>query len=144
MVIVTLEELTDILFRTMRQMRDRMHRQRKFDPMSFLQLETLRFIDEHRTPTMKYIARHLCITPPSTTSMIEGLVTSRLIVRKYDAGDRRVVRLAITINGKKILENCFRKRAHAFKSMLKVLNVQERQHFKQILIKMQESYRSHR
>lgn len=75
----------------------------KPDPNVWLRLETLRFIEEAGEPTMHDIARRLRIAAPSATSLIEHLSKKRWITRHKNPGDKRVVRITLTVAGKKTL-----------------------------------------
>jgi DNA-binding MarR family transcriptional regulator len=66
--------------------------QLKFTPS---QLEVIRYVAEKENPTMKDIARHLRITAPSVTTIINLLHKKELLKREFDPGDRRVVRIVL-------------------------------------------------
>jgi len=66
---------------------------------SFLHLQTLRYVKEHKTPLMRDVANFLFITPPAATLLIDGLVKEGLLARVIDPKDRRTVRLRITKSG---------------------------------------------
>ena len=50
---------------------------------------------------MKEIADYFAISAPSATSMVETLIKSNHLRRKPDSKDRRIIRVALTANGKK-------------------------------------------
>lgn len=91
------EELVSLIFSTSRLIHDRIHKNCNMAcQLSALQRETLRFIQEKGNPLMKELADYLCITRPSTTSLIDHLVAEKLVKRVVDPKDRRSVRLTIT------------------------------------------------
>ena len=63
-------------------------------PMS--QIDTLVYIAKKGDPSMKEIANHLKITPPSATSIIETMQKKKLITRSTNSKDRRTIRVILT------------------------------------------------
>lgn len=129
-----------MIFTTSRLIRERTRDQGKIDPFSYLQLETLRYVIEKGNPLMKDVASYLCITPPSATSLVRGLVKSKQLERVYDKEDRRLVRLMITTKGKKILDAGFKKKIKQMKEMLSNLSEKEVGDFIKILEKLSRAY----
>jgi MarR family transcriptional regulator, multiple antibiotic resistance protein MarR len=119
-----LEALIPLIFKTERLLRDRAHGDR-IDPFTVIRLETLRHIAEAGNPTMKEIAGNLKVTAPSATSVVSGLVKAGLVVRKESAGDRRVVRLALTAKGRRALDDGFRYMSERMKEVLAPLTDDE-------------------
>ncbi len=79
-----------------------MHEQKTGKTGSFLQFVTLAYAKEH-TPSMTEIALFLGVSSPSATSLVRNLAASGLVVRREVAGDRRMVRIAITRKGETFL-----------------------------------------
>jgi DNA-binding MarR family transcriptional regulator len=69
-----------------------------------LHLRVLHYISIHRLTVMKDIADLFGITPPSATSLVEGMVKSGLIGRSQTRDDRRIVRLKLTKKGQTLLK----------------------------------------
>ncbi len=82
--------------------------------VSFLHLETLRFIQEQEKPTMSDIAEYLKIAPPSATALVNGFFKEGIIERAADSTDRRIVRLSLSTKGKNLLKQTMRQREKAF------------------------------
>ena len=131
--------LIKLMFTTGRIIRKRTDRKERPDPFSILQLETLAYVKEEK-PVMKKVADFLCITPPSATSLINKLVKAGMLERFFDKNDRRVVCLAITAKGEKMLRQEFSKVARHIKKILIKLNNQERKNLVKILEKLQKIY----
>ena len=72
---------------------------RERGPLSLTQSEVLRFVEEHKSPTMRDIAQHLQITAPSATSLIAEMVAQAYLTRKNNPQDRREVHLLLTTVG---------------------------------------------
>ncbi|MEJ0021183.1 MAG: MarR family transcriptional regulator [Candidatus Doudnabacteria bacterium] len=70
-----------------------------------LHLRVLHFISNNHPTVMKDIADLFGVTPPSATSLIEGMVKSGLIARSAVRNDRRIVQLKLTKKGQILLKN---------------------------------------
>lgn len=68
---------------------------------------------------MSRIARHLNITKPAVTGLIDRLIVQGLVERVNDIDDRRNVWIKITSKGRKIIENI---RAQKHKSISKIFS----------------------
>lgn len=100
--------LTMLFFGFKRALHDRFRARRGHDLASMLRLAALACVAEKGHPPMKEVAEHLCITPPSATSLINSLVAERLLVRTRDRLDRRTVRLGLTPAGRRKLDRGIR------------------------------------
>ncbi len=78
------------------------------DPSTLPRLIVLRYVRERGEPTMKELSSFLCVTPPSATALIDGLVAAGLLARRGDVDDRRSIRLRITPKGKVFIDRRFR------------------------------------
>ncbi len=111
------EKLISLMFSAGRLIRDLIKTGKYRDPFSHIQLETLRFVEKHHTPTMKDIAKYLCVKPSSATAMTETMVRCGLLKRLTDAKDRRVVKIALTPRGRKALDHY---QDHAYRALGKI------------------------
>ena len=133
-------QLISMVFSTSRLIRERAKDREKIDPFSFLQLETLRYVAEKDNPSMKDIADYLCVTPPSATSLINGLAEAGQLERVHDKNDRRFVRLVVTPKGKTALASGFKKIITRMRRILNNLNARERSDLFKILEKLSRAY----
>jgi DNA-binding MarR family transcriptional regulator len=101
--------------------------------VSFLHLETLRFIQEHEKPTMSDIAEYLKIAPPSATALVNGFFKEGIIERTADSIDRRVVRLTLSTKGKNLLRQTMRQREKAFARVTASLSTKDCDELSRIL-----------
>ncbi len=97
--------------------------------------EVLNFIGERENPTMKDIATYLHITPPSTSSLIDTLVSKKLVVRNQTPGDRRKVRVSLAPEARKIFSSMSQRKASVFTKMLSKLNSEDKERLVAILMK---------
>jgi len=135
-----IEHLISLIFTTTRLIRERTRRPERIDPFSFLRLEALRYVSEKGTPSMNEVADYLCITPPSATSLINGLVKARQLSRVFDKEDRRVVRLSITPAGKRTIHEGFSAIAKRMEKVLDKLDKKEKDELSNILEKLARIY----
>lgn len=56
----------------------------------------LMLLEEQGSATVKEVAQALGITSSAATQLVDGLVTSRYVVRESDARDRRAVQLVLS------------------------------------------------
>jgi DNA-binding MarR family transcriptional regulator len=77
--------------------------------ISMLRCRLLQFISDKGDPSMKDVAAYLGVAPPTATVIVRRLVASGLIARKLRKEDGRVVRVAVTAPGKKMIVNTHKK-----------------------------------
>ena len=87
-----------LLFNSGRVMKDRFHCMNE-SSFSILHIETMRFIEEMKTPSMKDVAGYLHIAPASASSLVDGLVEEGLLTRFEEKEDRRIVRIKLSQKG---------------------------------------------
>ncbi len=95
--------------------------------------DTMIYIAEKGTPSMKEIANHLKITPPSTTSIIETLQKKKYIKRVSSQDDRRTIRVELTPQAWKFLKSLHEQKFEIFKNMLSKLSDEDKKQFIKIL-----------
>lgn len=100
---------------------------------SISHLEILHYISQHKNPTMKELAGHLRITPPSVTTMIDAMVEHRLVKRENAAGDRRSVRILLTPQAKKLHLTLQKKKNAMLATLLKKLTAEQKQQLSEII-----------
>ncbi len=103
---------------------------------SFLDIAVLNAADERRNPSMSDIAEILRITGPSATAIIDRLVDKGALVRAEDKDDRRIVRLSITDEGRKVLKARMRESISGMDQLLGALNPAERAEFDRLITKI--------
>jgi len=81
--------------------------------MSVPQFRTLAFIGRNKGAALSDVAGHLGLTLPSTSKLVEGLVSAKLVIREIDPTDRRYVVLALTSAGQRKYDSA-RKMARDF------------------------------
>lgn len=129
------QQLTDQLIILARMLHEQMKRHVTKQPLSTMQLHALAFI-ERRHPLMRDLALCLTITPPSATSLVNGLVRSKLATRLPDPDDQRALRLTLTPHGKKALQDRLRAVAEGMQEITSVLRADELKTFTNLMKKI--------
>jgi DNA-binding MarR family transcriptional regulator len=131
-----MEELISNMFIMGRFMRDKLHKNIDAGQCSMLEFETMKYVKEAGRPHMRDVARNFHVTPPAATLLIESLVEARLLERVLDQNDRRSVRVALTLKGKKTLDRGIAKKVGEIKKIFSVLTPTERTQFVSIMKKI--------
>ncbi len=131
--------LTDLLMRLTRILHEQMKLRVTKRPLSLMQLHTLIVIERSR-PSMHDLAHRLTITPPSTTTLVNGLVQSSLVRRLKDPRDKRTLHLELTPQGKKLLRDRLRMLAEGMQEATGALRADELRTFIALMERMVSSY----
>ncbi len=97
-------EILDVVPLVMRQIRSELRRYGPRD-LSMPQFRTLLFLDRNKGASLSEVAEHIGLTLPSTSSMIDGLVTRGLAKRETHSHDRRRMTLTLTDRGEAALKS---------------------------------------
>jgi len=79
-------------------------RQQTPDAITASQISALSVIDGSGPLTLGELAAHEQVQPPTITRTVAALEEQGLVLREVDASDRRVSRVTIAPNGRKLLE----------------------------------------
>ncbi len=90
----------------MRNVRTEMQRQPALD-LSVPQFRSLKYLERHSGASLSDLADHIGLTLPSMSKLVDGLVARSLVSRKTNAGDRRRVTLALTVQGRGLLKSAY-------------------------------------
>jgi DNA-binding MarR family transcriptional regulator len=97
------------------------------DDISFLELKGLSaFIDENREYSISEISNLIHLPLPNITSIINRLEKKKIVDKKRDTEDGRMVRVALTKKGKKLRYDFMERRVQEVKSLLDKLTEQEK------------------
>jgi DNA-binding MarR family transcriptional regulator len=103
--------------------------------VSLAHFEVLKFVAENGDPTMRSLADHLRITPPSASALAEGLVSKGFLCRVSSPRDRRTVRIALTVKSQRLFASLHKSKASIFNKMLKRLSREDRNKLAELLAK---------
>ena len=125
--------LEEILFAFRRKLADSMRKEVEHLKCPISHIDTLSYIAEKGSPSMKEISNHLKITPPSTTAIIETLQKKKFIMRVSNQKDRRTVRVELTHSAWKFLKSLHERKFDIFAKMLSKLSEEDKKQFIKIL-----------
>ena len=100
------------------------------------QLHALAFIKAKNGITMKELAASMMVTSPSATSFIDRLATLGYVRRVADTTNRKLVRLAITPEGLKVLKRKTAEKKKMFMELFTPLSVADQKSLLTILHKV--------
>ncbi len=125
--------LIEKIFVFSRLMKDQMCYNSGFLQMSLLQIQTLLFLHRNPSVQMRDIATHFHIEMPTATNLIGKLVREHLVTRQQDAEDRRLVRIMLTANGQKLLEDAMKERNQKLTLLLAYLSKEDQDNLLRIV-----------
>ncbi len=134
-----IETLTELVFTISRITRGGL--EGKSASLSYIQFQALSFIFKNKNASMKEISKHLQITAPSTTILINNLVRLKLVSRIDDRDDRRLVRLVISQSGQKELEKGFKAAKKHLETVFSKLSRQDQSDLNRILLKLSKIFK---
>jgi len=100
------------------------------------ELLALEYVSKQKEITMSKLAKNLCIGFSTATSIIDRLIEKKLVIRERNHGDRRVVKVSLSKEGKKIVSKHQEQKIKSFKKMIEVLTENEQETFVSILDKI--------
>ena len=101
--------------------------------ISMPEAEVLWFIGPDGSATMKAIAEHLKITPPSVTSMVRALEQKGIVERKADPADRRTVSIVLSKTAKELHSAIKKKKDGVLKKMVSRLTEKEKKELERLI-----------
>ena len=96
-------EILDVVPLVMRSMRAELRSHRSAD-LSVPEYRSLALINRRPGASLSNVAKHLGLTLPSTSKLVDGLVDRQLVTRQLSTSDRRRITLNLTESGKSVLE----------------------------------------
>src|SRR5580692_12469728 len=102
-------------------------RQQVADGATSSQVSALASVERLGSPTLGELASSEKVRPPSMTRIVVGLEEAGLVTRQIDAGDRRVARVMLTADGRRVLQRSRSLRTAFLARRLRRLSAPERQ-----------------
>lgn len=97
--------------------------------LSKLELILIDLICRERELTMSKLAKSLNIGLSTATGIVDRLINKKLVNRKRNHGDRRVVRVVLTETGKKTALAYQKQKKETIEKMMNMLSVKEQENF---------------
>ena len=82
-------------------------RMKRAPGLSIPQFRVLNFLKTHHDVTLSEVSEFIGLTLPSMSKMVDGLVERGLISRRACVSDRRKIQLALSENGKELVESVY-------------------------------------
>jgi DNA-binding MarR family transcriptional regulator len=101
--------------------------------ITFSQAEILGFVGPSGTRTMREIAEHLKIAPPSVTAQVMEMEKRGFVKREVSKADRRVVSVSFTSKAKKAFEKISARKTKVLSSMLSKLSASDKKSLERII-----------
>ena len=119
-------ELLEVVPIIAREIRCEM-RTRSSPDLTIPQFRALNYVNRQAGASLLEVANHLGLTPPSTSRLVDGLITRGMMAREDHPADRRRVRLTITLRGQKILETSRKGTSAHLAKKLSTLSINDRE-----------------
>jgi len=133
-----IDKLIELVFTLSRITREGV--EERSNSLSYIQFQTLSFLLRQKNPTMREVSKHIHITAPSTTILINNLVRMKLVSRINDESDRRMIRLILTTSGREELEKGFLVAKKHLANIFSKLSKKDREDFVRVLTKLSELF----
>jgi len=93
---------------------------------SFSQVKMLFLLEDGGEHSVKEIARHLGLSLPAASRAVDGLIQRGYVTRRESATDRRSRLVALTGDGRAVVERVLRARLHTLEAFADELTPEER------------------
>jgi len=100
---------------------------RKFeDPgVTMLQIQTLDYIKNNPGTSARNLSKQLYLSASSTSQLLDRLYEQKLITRKNDLDDRRLLLVNLTEKGNKFIDKMKKRHLEVVKNITKFMSVEE-------------------
>ncbi len=106
--------------------------------ISLPQFWALDYLHRNGKTKMKSLATHLSISPSATTGLIDRLIAQKLVARKNDLRDRRIVWIEVTSKGEDIICDIRKQKVRALMKVFGKISSDDRDNYLSILEKVAE------
>jgi DNA-binding MarR family transcriptional regulator len=131
-------DIIDIMFKVFRTMKDTMSFNSKSSHLTMIQFESLICIKKNKGIHMRDLANNFGITMPTATSMVDKLIATDLAQRTNEPKDRRIVKISLTKQGEKVLEEAMRQRSNKINKFLSYLSKEDKKELLRIMLTVAE------
>ena len=105
----------------------------RLNPAQFFVLDIIYELGEQK---MSQLAKHLSVSLPAVTRIVDKLYAEKMVERIPSQKDRRVIRISIAAKGEKIVTKFREQRKLAFKDIFGKLCQKDRQDYSRIMLKL--------
>ena len=111
--------------------------------ISFPQMVTLQYVSRKSCVNMKCIANTLGSKMSSASTLVDRLIREKMLTRRHDMKDRRIVWISMTPRGSKVIGQILHQKQRSIREIFSVLTEKERQQYLQILNKVYVEHLKH-
>jgi MarR family transcriptional regulator, organic hydroperoxide resistance regulator len=108
------------------------------------QICALDFLSRHHNADMKDLATHMKLSGPSATGLMDRLTKSGLAHRERSTDDRRVVLIAISTRGKRIVKEVYAQKRKGIVKLFSFFTAQERDDYMRSIEKLIKGLAAHK
>ena len=102
------------------------------------QLLILNFLNEKSESRMTDLAHFMKVSTAAMTGLIERLVKYNYVCRVYDPGDRRIIKLELTLKGRELVRKTNQQRRSMIIDVFGRISERERAEYLKILTRIKE------
>ncbi len=129
-------EISETIFKFFKSMKPTMSYDSKTFHLTMVQFEALICLKHNNNMQMRDIAECFAITMPSATALVDKLIEMKFVTRNNDIKDRRIVKISLTKQGEKLLEEAMKQRIIKINKCLSSLSKKDKEDFFRILQKI--------
>lgn len=126
-------EIMEAMSKVMRFMKHSKPLDEEEPQMTMHQYEALWCIKKSKHTHMSEIADYFSTTMPTATSLIDKLILAKLVKRRNDIKDRRLVKILLTNRGEKMLKEAAKHKENKMNKMLSYLSDSDKKDLLRIL-----------
>lgn len=127
------DKIIGTMFKVFKAMKDTMSFNSQSSHLTMVQFEALICLKKNKQLHMKDLADHFSITMPTATSLVDKLIATKYATRKNDEKDRRIVKISLSKDGEKILQEAMKQRTNKFNKLLSYLSKDDKVELLRIL-----------
>jgi DNA-binding MarR family transcriptional regulator len=107
----------------------------KMTPPQFI---TLDLLNKHGESKMTDLAHYINVTTAAMTGVVDRLVRDGYVSRNSDPEDRRIIKVALTAKGNRVVKDIVERRKAMTMKMFSLISQEEREKYLDILLHLKE------
>ncbi len=119
-------QIVEEFFKALRLVKQRKIFNSPMSHLTFVQIQTLRFLKEKKKAQINEIASYFSTAMSTTTELLDKLTNLGLVQKEEDSKDRRIVHAILTKKGSSLLYGAQRKRQEHFDRLLLKLSQRDK------------------
>lgn len=127
------EKIVELLPRLIRGFAQRESNYLSKGKITLPQLWVLEHLSRNKEIPMNALARFLRVSRPAATGLVDRLIAQGLVSRQGDRRDRRVIRVALTPKGEKVLSNIWSQKRRMLQDVFGQIRPADRAQYLSIL-----------